>query len=270
MINNSLFPVLEAQDIECRVQRITDKGASLLLYKTARTDARMLDQVVGAFGWQSDYRMIGDTLYCGIGILDPEGEKWIWKWDCGAETQVEAEKGQASDAFKRAGFKWGIGRELYTAPFIWVGADKMNIVDGKRTFDTFTVVDIDYQDGEISRLVIRNDKNGRIVCDWTKNPQTASKQAKKAISEDDRPASTLERNLMDRLDAEIRVDTPPPPADQKVSTEHRRELIRLSMVRWGAEAQTEFKRVTGYNSTADVPEEKYSEVYKVLTEGQTV
>ena len=104
------FRLLKAEEIECRVSRVTQKGVVLLLYKTARTDADLLDETFTPFGWKNDFKLIDGVLYGGIGILH-DGE-WIWKWDAGTESNTEAEKGRASDAFKRAGFKWGLGTEL--------------------------------------------------------------------------------------------------------------------------------------------------------------
>ena len=112
------FRLLKADEIECRISQISDKGLSILLYKTARTDANMLDEVVGPDNWENDFKVVDGVLYGGIGIFFDNGKE-IWKWDAGTESNMEAEKGRASDAFKRAGFKWGIGRELYTAPFYY-------------------------------------------------------------------------------------------------------------------------------------------------------
>lgn len=149
------FRLLRADEIECRISQISDKGLSLLLYKTARTDANLLDETVGFDRWQNDFKLVDGVLYGGIGIIfaDMNGE-WVWKWDAGTESNTEAEKGRASDAFKRAGFKWGIGRELYTAPRIWISADKCNI-QNRKCYDTFEVEKIVYNDKqEISGLSI--------------------------------------------------------------------------------------------------------------------
>jgi len=141
------FRLLTADDIECRVKKVTDKGAIILLYKTARTDMDILDETVGPENWDCDYREIKGNLYCGIGI-SIDG-RVVRKWDCGIESREDDEgnqkKGEASDSFKRAGFKWGIGRELYTAPFIFIPSSKMN-VDNGRTRDAFTVTHIEYDD----------------------------------------------------------------------------------------------------------------------------
>lgn len=147
------FRLLTADEIECRISQISDKGLSLLLYKTARTDANLLDEKYGPFEWQNDFKVVDGVLYGGIGISDNQGG-FVWKWDAGTESNTEAEKGRASDAFKRAGFKWGIGRELYTAPRIWISADKCNIRD-RKCYDSFEVEKIVYNDKqEISGLSI--------------------------------------------------------------------------------------------------------------------
>lgn len=147
------FRLLTADEIECRISQISDKGLSLLLYKTARTDANLLDEKYGPFEWQNDFKVVDGVLYGGIGISDNQGG-YVWKWDAGTESNTEAEKGRASDAFKRAGFKWGIGRELYTAPRIWISAEKCNIKD-RKCYDTFSVEKIVYNDKqEISGLSI--------------------------------------------------------------------------------------------------------------------
>ena len=147
------FRLLRVDEIECRISQISDKGLSLLLYKTARTDANLLDETVGFDSWQNDFKVVDGVLYGGIGIELNDGE-WVWKWDAGTESNTEAEKGRASDAFKRAGFKFGIGRELYTAPRIWISADKCNIRD-RKCYDTFEVEKIVYNEKqEISGLSI--------------------------------------------------------------------------------------------------------------------
>jgi len=114
------FRALQAQDIEVRVGGIFKSGVTFLLYKNARVDMAILDETVGEFNWQRDHKEVKGNLYCGIGIWDGQKKEWIWKWDCGTESYTEKEKGEASDSFKRAGFNWGIGRELYTAPLIYL------------------------------------------------------------------------------------------------------------------------------------------------------
>lgn len=160
------FRLLRADEIECRISQISDKGLSLLLYKTARTDANLLDETVGFDRWQNDFKVVDGVLYGGIGIELNDGE-WVWKWDAGTESNTEAEKGRASDAFKRAGFKFGVGRELYTAPRIWISADKCNI-QNRKCYDTFEVEKIAYNDKqEISGISITC--NGKRVFVWQRS-----------------------------------------------------------------------------------------------------
>lgn len=147
------IPLLTANDVECRIKKITNEGAVLLLYKTARVDMRILDEVYGSMNWQRHHEVINNNLFCTISVWDSEKSQWVSKQDVGTESNAEAEKGQASDAFKRAGFAWGIGRELYDAPFIWISGKV-----GK--YDRFHVTDIQYdrEKQEFIRLVIFDDK----------------------------------------------------------------------------------------------------------------
>lgn len=163
-----MFRLLKADEIETRVSQISQKGLSLLLYKTARTDANLLDETVGPMNWQNDFKLIDGVLFGGIAIKTDN--EYAWKWDCGVESYTEKEKGRASDAFKRAGFKCGIGRELYTAPFIYIPASKCNITEknGKPIcYDNFIVSNIEYNDNrEISSLTITNEKTGNECFAW--------------------------------------------------------------------------------------------------------
>ena len=133
---------LRADEIECRVAQVSAKGCSLLLYKTARVDRAILDEEFTTMNWQNDFKVIDGKMYGGIAVRD-ENNNWVWKWDCGTESNTEAEKGQASDCFKRAGFKWGIGVELYTAPFIWlnVGTVKDEFVSKRAGKDVYKLAD---------------------------------------------------------------------------------------------------------------------------------
>lgn len=125
--------LLHADEIECRVSVVKESGVSLLLYKDARVDQRVLDETFGMFGWKRSHQCIDGNLYCTVEIRDPASGEWIAKQDVGTVGYTEKEKSQASDSFKRACFNWGIGRELYTAPFIWVpAADAAIRKDGDR------------------------------------------------------------------------------------------------------------------------------------------
>lgn len=112
--------LLKADEIECRVGTINGKGCSLLLYKDARVDMKVLDETYGTGNWQRTHEVINGNLFCTIEIWNDRINQWVKKQDVGTESYTEKEKGEASDSFKRAGFNVGIGRELYTSPFIWV------------------------------------------------------------------------------------------------------------------------------------------------------
>lgn len=159
------FRYLKAEEIECRVATCSDKGVSLLVYKDARVDANVLDETVGCENWQCKFYEIKGILFCSVGIINPGTLEWTWKDDCGSPSNMEADKGEASDAFKRACFKWGIGRELYTAPFIWVPADRCNIKQGRNgkpaCYDKFKVEKIEVENGRIEKVSIWNETTGK-------------------------------------------------------------------------------------------------------------
>lgn len=164
------FRSLKAEEIEVRIGTCNDKGVSLLLYKDARVDRSILDETLGNAFWQCRFYECKGNLFCSVGInyLHDNGiREWIWKDDCGAPSNMEKEKGEASDAFKRACFKWGIGVELYTAPFIWIPAQSCNIKQGKngkpQCYDRFFVEKIETEDGKIKSISIRNQNTGKRV-----------------------------------------------------------------------------------------------------------
>ena len=168
------FRDLKASEIECRIGQVKDNGLTLLLYKDARVDMAILDETVGADNWEREHYECKGNLYCRVGIntryaIPDLPDRWVWKSDCGAESNTEAEKGEASDSFKRACTNWGIGRELYTAPRIYIKLENGEWTDttynGKTTTQmtqTFYVDSIEYdEDGNIIRIAI-NDKNGNL------------------------------------------------------------------------------------------------------------
>ena len=166
---------LTADEIECRVAQVSAKGCSLLLYKTARTDSTILTEIYGEL-WQNDFKVIDGKMYGGIGVWNKELQQWIWRWDCGVESDTEAEKGQASDAFKRAGFKFLIGQELYKAPFIWLDIETKKNDKGKYElvdkYIKFQVIEIGYSDkGEINKLTIADDKGNKVYELGKKQPK---------------------------------------------------------------------------------------------------
>lgn len=123
----NMIRLLRANEIECRISTINEKGVSLLLFKDARVDQKILDETFTPFGWRRTHQSIDGNLYCTVEIWDIEKHQWIAKQDVGTTSYSEKEKGQASDSFKRACFNWGLGRELYTAPFIWVSASQVTV-----------------------------------------------------------------------------------------------------------------------------------------------
>lgn len=170
------FRDLRADEIELRAARVTEKGVQLLLYKDARVDMRILDETVGSENWQKRFYEHKNTLFCSVGInitgqvsglnmgdgrMTTTGPEWVWKDDAGAPSNTEAEKGEASDAFKRACTNWGIGRELYTSPFVWVDTGLCNIRPGRNgkpaCYDHFRVEKLRTEGGFITGLSIWND-----------------------------------------------------------------------------------------------------------------
>lgn len=165
------FRKLRADEIDCRINTVSEKGVSLLLYKDARVDQNILDETVGPMNWQRHHSR--ENANCTVSIWDSEKSQWIEKEDTGTESYTEKEKGLASDSFKRACFNWGIGRELYTAPFIWINSGKgcstNGIADSRGSrkytcYDRFHVSAIGYDTkGNIDRLEIKNNKSHIVV-----------------------------------------------------------------------------------------------------------
>lgn len=192
-----LFRLLKADEIDVKVKQVKEKGALALIYKTSRVDMDILDETLGAENWTTDYKEIKGNLYCGIGIRTDAKQPFVWKWDCGIESREDEEgnekKGEASDAFKRAGFKVGIGRELYSSPFIFLGVETE--LDGKKyklknPFDSFSVSKIAYDaNDKISALEIVNGK-GQVVYTYPKGNTGASKPAAKPQTQPTAPKTT--------------------------------------------------------------------------------
>lgn len=189
--------LLRADEIECRTASASEKGLSLLLYKDARVDQKILDETFGMFGWKRSHQCIDGNLYCTVEVYDRESGIWVSKQDVGNAGYTEKEKSQASDSFKRACFNWGIGRELYTAPFIWIPAGKAAVQKkGDRFFSSehFSVASISYTgDREISGLTIVNG-SGKAVFEM-KEKHGAGKDGKER---------GLSEQQLDSLDAELK------------------------------------------------------------------
>lgn len=177
--------LLEADEIEVRINQVSEKGASALLYKTARVDYEILDETFGIGNWQVEYQEIKGNLFCTVSIWDDEKKQWIKKQNCGVESREDGngneKKGEASDAVKRAGTVVGIGRELYSSPFIWLNIataeDRNGRFQIKDRFAKFAVSEIGYDaKRKINRLVIVNQKSGEVVYTFgAKKPEARKK-----------------------------------------------------------------------------------------------
>ena len=208
----NMFRTLRADEIDCRISQIKERdgkplGLSLLLYKDARCDQNILDEVVGPYNWQREHTR--DNRNCIVSLWDENKGEWISKEDTGTESNTEREKGLASDSFKRACFNWGIGRELYTAPFVWIKAEDCTIKkDGRGKwvcYDRFTVKGIGYTDGNITGLVIKNQATGKVCFNWGEIKEEA---AEKPEQPDDEPEEKPAANV----DGVIVTDKLPPEA----------------------------------------------------------
>lgn len=179
-----MIRLLRADEIECRVSTINEKGISLLLFKDARVDQKILDEAFGPLGWKRTHQSIDGNLYCTVEVWDGEKQQWVAKQDVGIAGYAEKEKGQASDSFKRACFNWGVGRELYTAPFLWVPAVKADIrsKDGRYvTPDRFHVQSIAYNEQrEIAALTIINNRGQTVFAMGRAEAPEEAKPAKEA------------------------------------------------------------------------------------------
>ena len=157
------FRTLKANEIDVRVGNVAknDSGFFLLLYKNARVDQTILDETVGQWNWQCKYYQVKNTMVCSVGIFNEERNEWLWK-DNGGDDDYQAEqvKAELSDAFKRACFNWGIGRELYYSPKIWINQDSEN----QPKTSHYSVKNIEYDENKhITRLTIVNDKTKKVV-----------------------------------------------------------------------------------------------------------
>ena len=210
----NMFRTLRADEIDCRISQIkesegTPTGLTLLLYKDARCDQNILDETVTPMKWKREHTR--DNKNCIVSIWSDEMKQWVSKEDTGTESNTEKEKGLASDSFKRACFNWGIGRELYSAPFIWIPANKCNISKNKygkiACYDNFTVTDIDYLDGNICFLTIKNEKTSKECFRWGEK----GKQSERTVQPDNEPNEPKAQDF-----------TPPPAANNvRVSTTDR-------------------------------------------------
>lgn len=162
------FRTLNANEIECRVgNTIKDtqnkdkvKAFYLLLYKNARVDQIILDETVGQFNWKCNYYQVKNTMVCSVSIWNDERKEWVSK-DNGGDDDFNTEqvKAELSDSFKRACFNWGIGRELYYSPKIYIECKDKNTEKAR-----YSVKVIEYDDKKrIKRLAIVNNETKQVV-----------------------------------------------------------------------------------------------------------
>ena len=209
-INDLQFRTLRADEIELRVGTVSAKGASLLLYQDSRCAMSRLDEIVGRGNWQRDHKEVKGNMYCGIAIWDFDKNEWVWKWDCGTESNTEKEKGESSDSFKRASVNWGIGRELYTSPFVFIQVPTQRKQNGKGyeladpyVFSGAKVVDIDYDENRcISALTIA-DKSGTVMYSYPRGGRKMAPKAKpeKELTPADMITAEDAKKLKDALEA---------------------------------------------------------------------
>ena len=180
-------------EIDCRVGSAlkNSKACTILLYKDARVDMQILDEIVGPERWQREHKEVKGVVYCGVGITQEDGQRVIWKWDAGTESNTEPQKGEASDSFKRACVNWGIGRELYTAPYIAIDCDDYEWNGGKPRL-RLQVSEIGYDSaGKIDRLVLKDGK-GNVRFEYSEKKPSRSRTSKTATDKAEQPATPEE------------------------------------------------------------------------------
>jgi len=172
--------LLRKDEISVRQNQIKNGKVFLLLYKDARVDMALLDELFTPMGWKKSYREVGGNLFCTISAYDKETGQWVEKEDVGTESNIEKAKGEASDAFKRAGFNWGIGRELYTSPVIAVKLKNGELFNG-RCYTSFYVSDIACNENrEICKLEIV-DGSGEVRFSWGSGQPKGDQPAEKVF-----------------------------------------------------------------------------------------
>lgn len=206
------IPLLTSNDVEIRVAQLqqTSYGtyAYLLLYKNARVDMKILDEVFGALNWQRKHTEIGGKLFCTVSIWDDDKKMWIEKQDVGVPSNAEATKGEASDSFKRACFNLGIGRELYSAPEIRIKLKDSEVIAGSngkpKTYARFYVdedMTYDKQSGSFTKLTILDgDGNVRFDINNSRKQQTAKAAVAKVLNKQNEAQKT------DKLPEDINSD----------------------------------------------------------------
>ena len=210
------FRALRADEVEVRVGTVSPKGCSLLLYKDARCDMSILDETVGPLNWKREHS--NENANCTVSIFNEKTSQWISKEDTGTESFTEKEKGLASDSFKRACVNWGIGRELYTAPFIWFSAGEVNLADknGKKTtYDRFSVSEMEVVNGRITKVTVVNETTKTTKTFYGKALSTATATTKSATA----PATKKSAPAATKTSASASKPATSKPAPAKTSEE---------------------------------------------------
>lgn len=240
--------LLKADEINCRVQKLTKTGgAIILLYKDARVDMNILDETFGAMNWQRQHISIDGNLHCIISVWDDTKKQWVSKQDVGTESFTEATKGEASDSFKRAGFNWGIGRELYTSPFIFVklNPDEWETDDRGKVATTFkfglSVKEIGYNNAnEINRLVLV-DKRGEVR--YTLGQKTAEPVFEKPKPKEPVKVTAVQPDVLKSRNAEL-----------KALLKDRNKTL------------DDYKRVAGERTASGMTDDEYNQLLVELVE----
>ena len=192
--------LLKANEIDVRVQTVNQNYISVLLYKDARVDMKILDETFGPMNWQRHHDVINNNLFCTISIYDEDKKQWISKQDVGIPSYTQAEKGEASDSFKRACINVGIGRELYSAPAIFITPQQGEVTQNKGKYQTktrFFVKEIEYDNKrEIAYLVIVDGK-GNQRYSWGRKTQAQPPVA------NNKPMNTQDISQLDGYRVEI-------------------------------------------------------------------
>lgn len=187
----SKIPLLTPDDIEIRIGQINKqkKWLTLLLYKNARVDMQILDDVFGTCGWKRTHKMIGNNLVCTLSIWDDDKKEWVEKEDVGTEGNIEVEKSTFSDALKRAAVSAGIGRELYSSPPIRIYPPDCMIEESNEKlvcWDRFVVTEIRYTESrKIDFLEIsKENRDGSLTVVFTwKKPASRNKPLDKGSAD---------------------------------------------------------------------------------------
>ena len=253
------FPLLTKDDIELRIGQMSKDGtkASLLLYQDARCGMKYLDLVVGAGNWQKKYYEVRGLVICSLGIYDEDKKEWCWKDDTGTAGSIEEEKSICSDSFKRSVVCWGLARELYTAPSIWVKVESK--------YDKFKVASISYnEDREIKTIEIANEK-GEIVYSYglgKKVSQTAQKDTQTTRQYEKGTVEEITKGLGDTFDID-NVDD-----DGVMCSQETKSKIQEITGHYDADKFNRFKKYMkdqfGCSSIAELTESQGQQLLKVL------